>query len=1144
MKILRIKLRNLNSLRGDHVVDFTIEPLASAPIFAITGPTGAGKSTLLDAMTLALYGRAARYEKDSNPENMMSRHTSECLAEVTFSANNEVYRAEWQMRRARGKIDGALQAPQRFLYNSTETPLNRISTEFNQLIEKITGLDYQRFLRSVLLAQGEFARFLRAKDDERAALLESLTGTEIYSQLGKLAHEESTRRDRNLTQQKISLEHYQLMSEEQVNEKNAQMIQWKNIISRSQERVISINQLLQHGINLATALQSLAENDQQTKALHEDRKIAGASLRKLLEHQQAMPFSQLLAQHDEAEQIVIAIQISRTKSTEQLKTAQEIQHKMISQALDFCEKSIRSSENRHRQAGDELLTAQHLREKKLNWLHEHKHHQSLASLLPAIQQRANQIHIITTDLRHKNADSEKFEADIVLQQEQCQSLKNQTKQARETCDSSSMNLAATEKELLTNIAPSSIKECDAVIDEFQERQRKLDKLITICESIVTSNSEIDKQTVAIEESSTALRESQNKCAQIDGECGITEKELILLRENVALSQRVARMEDHRAQLKDGEECPLCGALEHPHAHRDVSSALRDREDQLRLTETKLSQLSRKLLAEKASCAALEAQNALQQKSLIEKNHAHSALLSLRSKGEKSLEISSYSLEDLRSMMEVNSQKITSIRHKQQEWLTKKQNLANTQHTSALTMQLMQTAIARLEEMQGNQVALKQTILVKKQEIDSLTKLLQQQLLPLQLPLPDYFCDSLQFNEWQAAVDNYQEYQLALDRLTSEIEQKKHAILLCETNLTEQSECEKFWQREAGKYNISLDQTLPHPNDWQTHRDVENAYRESEQAFTQCITENKLHNEQHEAAINKQQQILNELLIQIQQGHFSDVAELRQSLLSPREAAEYSTLAQALDRRSNDLLALRSEYEKAIQQAQQLQAPDREACIVLQEEKLALQKQIETMQRDRILAESELLRHTEQQQERDAKAALLATQIDELESWRLLSGIIGSHDGAKFRKFAQGISLDILIHHANQHLAKLTDRYRLQHQQDTELTLEIVDAYQADVSRPMASLSGGESFIVSLALALGLSDLAGRNVQIDSLFIDEGFGTLDADTLDLAITTLESLHQENKTIGVISHIDLVKERIHTKINIRKLSAGASTLEIAS
>jgi exonuclease SbcC len=245
-----------------------------------------------------------------------------------------------------------------------------------------------------------------------------------------------------------------------------------------------------------------------------------------------------------------------------------------------------------------------------------------------------------------------------------------------------------------------------------------------------------------------------------------------------------------------------------------------------------------------------------------------------------------------------------------------------------------------------------------------------------------------------------------------------------------------------------------------------------------------------------------------------------------------------------LLALRSEYEKAIQQAQQLQAPDREACIVLQEEKLALQKQIETMQRDRILAESELLRHTEQQQERDAKAALLATQIDELESWRLLSGIIGSHDGAKFRKFAQGISLDILIHHANQHLAKLTDRYRLQHQQDTELTLEIVDAYQADVSRPMASLSGGESFIVSLALALGLSDLAGRNVQIDSLFIDEGFGTLDADTLDLAITTLESLHQENKTIGVISHIDLVKERIHTKINIRKLSAGASTLEIAS
>jgi DNA repair protein SbcC/Rad50 len=204
VKILRIKLRNLNSLRGEHVVDFTCEPLKACGIFAITGPTGSGKSTLLDAMTLALYGKAARYENDRNPENMMSRHTSDCLAEVTFSVNQIEYRAEWQLRRARGKIDGKIQPPVRFLYDSSNKPLNRLATECDVEIERITGLDYPRFLRSVLLAQGEFSRFLKANAEERADLLESLTGTDIYTDLGKLAHEESRCNNTNSSTKKKS----------------------------------------------------------------------------------------------------------------------------------------------------------------------------------------------------------------------------------------------------------------------------------------------------------------------------------------------------------------------------------------------------------------------------------------------------------------------------------------------------------------------------------------------------------------------------------------------------------------------------------------------------------------------------------------------------------------------------------------------------------------------------------------------------------------------------------------------------------------------------------------------------------------------------------------------------------------------------
>ena len=181
MRILRIRLQNLNSLRGEHEVNFQKEPLLGAGLFAITGQTGAGKSTLLDAITLALYGRAARYGNVSNPEDMMSRHTGECRAEVEFEVARGRFRAVWHLRRGRGKADGNIQPPKRYIYDASGQEQAQSIRESEELIEKLIGLDYQRFMRSVLLAQGEFARFLKASADERAQLLESLTGTEIYS---------------------------------------------------------------------------------------------------------------------------------------------------------------------------------------------------------------------------------------------------------------------------------------------------------------------------------------------------------------------------------------------------------------------------------------------------------------------------------------------------------------------------------------------------------------------------------------------------------------------------------------------------------------------------------------------------------------------------------------------------------------------------------------------------------------------------------------------------------------------------------------------------------------------------------------------------------------------------------------------------
>jgi exonuclease SbcC len=178
---------------------------------------------------------------------------------------------------------------------------------------------------------------------------------------------------------------------------------------------------------------------------------------------------------------------------------------------------------------------------------------------------------------------------------------------------------------------------------------------------------------------------------------------------------------------------------------------------------------------------------------------------------------------------------------------------------------------------------------------------------------------------------------------------------------------------------------------------------------------------------------------------------------------------------------------------------------------------------------------------------LMTQIEQdgvtLAQWSLLNDLIGSASGDKFRRFAQGLTLDHLVALANRQLDRLHGRYLLQRRAQDLLELDVVDTWQADAARDTRTLSGGESFLVSLALALALSDLVSHKTRIESLFLDEGFGTLDAQTLDTALDALDALNASGKTIGVISHVEAMKERIPVQIKVRKMNGlGYSQLEL--
>lgn len=276
---------------------------------------------------------------------------------------------------------------------------------------------------------------------------------------------------------------------------------------------------------------------------------------------------------------------------------------------------------------------------------------------------------------------------------------------------------------------------------------------------------------------------------------------------------------------------------------------------------------------------------------------------------------------------------------------------------------------------------------------------------------------------------------------------------------------------------------------------------------------------------------------------TSVEELNEVFLPDEEANTVAALQQESAQRiatGKSLLSatekeLEAEVEKALtEEPKDLLAPRLEeqgqALSLLQQQKGRL---------NQVISDDDLLKlkHIEVAQQ-------IEKQRQESDRFQKLSALIGSADGKKFSRFAQGLTLARLTELANRHLLRLSDRYSILKSPGKDLDLQIIDAYQADVIRPMSTLSGGESFLVSLALALGLSDLASRKVQINSLFIDEGFGTLDAETLDVAITALENLQASGKNIGIISHVEALKERIGTQIQLSREPGGTSKIALYS
>ena len=1152
MILQQLQIHNIASIE-DATIDFEAQPLADSEVFLITGKTGAGKSTLLDAICLALYASTPRLENTSmqgemrdnekdikikDPVQLMRRNTGEAFVRLTFIGSNGVhYEAQWSVARARNKVTGKIQNKKWALRNLDTDFTYAKDKEIREEIALAIGLDFKQFCRTTLLAQGEFTRFLNSKDDEKAEILEKITGVDAYSRIGAKIFEQTVEKKKIWEDSQQKIEGIQILNDEEIAQKNNQLQQ----LDEQSQQLKSTLEKEQKKLRWIQQEQDFRQRKEQAK---ED-----------LAHVKA------IAESDETQQQEQTIALwnhtieARAKMNETASCAKTIlQQEAQLQSLEQTFRQIQGAQSYELQQEQTIaLSIKNIDDylaQESPKVHLYENAQTLNTLIVSYLKNKKDAE---NNLQYANQIKKELST-------QYQPILEKSKTMLEECQKA------------YNQQVIKVQEAEAELEQLhlpQLRQQQ-EAIKTLLNDIQTAKNLLE---LLHEEQNRHVLSKEN-LVQLQNSILEKEKQLQLLKQEShdaeirknALQLAYEKQRESinkwaksiRMKLQIGDTCPVCQQrIEVTLPHEDNIDALVIEAEKLyKDAEIEYNQKIANQNAQDSDIKALKNSLANEQKVFAK------CCESLAKATQKAQEA---------------AKKIPEGENETQTLATLEKVSAQIAEAEVKEKEAKKLRTLRDQKLQEYEV-LRNGMLAAQQKVNDTQHRIE--LVEAQISLQTKDSEKAQ-NDIQTLIGEAEKLSWKNDwhtMLTEFGKEVEDGAITYKMNTEKQQKlAAELKQFEEGNKNLAavLDAIVKLMPTWGTPskeplmlkripkvltRASElqsqitaalqqmNAAKEKEEDTKKWLKEfMEKKQEMLKDFSDKEQEILldENLLLQLDTLQQCDIAEkteainrIKQQLVSKQTV--WDELEKAYQLHTGEYEALFDEDEKMTEEEEMSEEESLDTristCIA------SLEAQLSELGNQR----GGIIRDLEIDRTNKAKVGSLlqesAQKKADFEKWSRLNQLLGDATGNKFRRIAQSYVLASLIHSANGYMRTLSDRYILKVVPGT-FVISLEDAYQGYVSRAASTLSGGESFLVSLSLALALSDI-GTQLSVDTLFIDEGFGTLSGEPLQHAVNTLRSLHSKSgRHVGIISHVEELKERIPVQIRVNQEgNNSSSTIEI--